>query len=220
MSQTQHADQLLPVADGRSTTRVAWRLLRARRGSLALTVAAFLVTGFAGIVPVLMIGRVVDVVRDDGTFAEVLAPVAVMLAAAVVAAVSTTVSTAALARTVAPALAEHVRNGRLAGIDRAHQVDIHDLAIEIEIGSFDAARLHDAGGIDQDIDAAERGDGIFHRPYRVVFPRHVTGQRQSRAADRLDPLHQAVEPVGPAGRCHYRGPRLGQCIGCRFTDSG
>ena len=85
MSQTQHADQLLPVADGRSTTRVAWRLLRARRGSLALTVAAFLVTGFAGIVPVLMIGRVVDVVRDDGTFAEVLAPVAVMLAAAVVA---------------------------------------------------------------------------------------------------------------------------------------
>lgn len=123
MSQTQHADQLLPVADGRSTTRVAWRLLRARRGSLALTVAAFLVTGFAGIVPVLMIGRVVDVVRDDGTFAEVLAPVAVMLAAAVVAAVSTTVSTAALARTVAPALAEL----REEVLDRALHLDSQQL---------------------------------------------------------------------------------------------
>lgn len=98
--------RLLPVADGRSTTALAWRLLRARRASLAVTIASFLVTGAAGIVPVLMIGRIVDVVRDGGTVRDVLVPVLAVVAAALVAAVSTTVSSAALARTVAPALAE------------------------------------------------------------------------------------------------------------------
>ena len=65
------AHDLLPVADARSTTALAWRLVRARRLSLLLTIASFLLAGLAGIVPVLMIGRIVDVARDGGDAATV-----------------------------------------------------------------------------------------------------------------------------------------------------
>ncbi|WP_374999870.1 ABC transporter ATP-binding protein [Aeromicrobium sp. CTD01-1L150] len=98
--------QLLPVADARATTALAWRLVRARVLSLVLTVISFLAAGFAGIVPVLMIGRIVDTVRDGGTTAEVTTSVVVMVAAGLAAGLFTTASAAALAQSVAPALAE------------------------------------------------------------------------------------------------------------------
>lgn len=98
-------DRLLPVADARSTATVAWRLLRSRRGALAVTVAAYLLGGLVGIVPVLMIGRVVDTVREDGPRSDVVAAVLVMVLAGVVAALLAALSTVALARTAAPALA-------------------------------------------------------------------------------------------------------------------
>lgn len=98
--------RLLPVADARSTTALAWRLVRRRRASLALTVASFLLAGFAGIVPVLMIGRVVDTVRQGGEISEVAVAVAVMVVAGLAAGLFTTLSSVALAQSVAPALAE------------------------------------------------------------------------------------------------------------------
>lgn len=100
------AHELLPVADARSTTALAWRLVRARRLSLLLTVASFLLAGFAGIVPVLMIGRIVDTVRDGGDAATVTGSALVMAVAGLAAGVFTTTSSMALAQSVAPALAE------------------------------------------------------------------------------------------------------------------
>lgn len=104
----EHTDRhrLLPVADARDTTAVAWRLVRARRVGLVVTVLSFLTSGFAGIVPVLMIGRVVDAVRDGGTTRDVVLPVVVMVLAGLTAGVFTTVSSMALAQSVAPALAQ------------------------------------------------------------------------------------------------------------------
>lgn len=99
------AERLLPVADARSTVRVAWRLVRARPATLMVTVGAYLLGGLAGIVPVLMIGRIVDTVRDDGPRADVVAAAGVMVAAGVAAALLAALSTASLARTAAPALA-------------------------------------------------------------------------------------------------------------------
>lgn len=97
---------LLPVADARRTTAVAWRLVRARRASLALTIASFLLTGFAGVVPVLMIGRIVDAVREGGTLREIVLAATVMVVAGLAAGLFSTLSSAALAQAVAPALAE------------------------------------------------------------------------------------------------------------------
>ncbi|MGQ2912019.1 ABC transporter ATP-binding protein [Aeromicrobium sp.] len=97
---------LLPVADARRTTAVAWRLVRARRASLALTIASFLLTGFAGVVPVLMIGRIVDAVREGGTLREIVVAATVMVVAGLAAGLFSTLSSAALAQAVAPALAE------------------------------------------------------------------------------------------------------------------
>lgn len=127
------ARTLLPVADGRSTTALSWRLIRTRRRSLAVTVAAFLVTGLAGIVPVLVIGRVVDVVRADGTGRDLVVPVVVMVVAGLVAALSTTVSTTALARTVAPALAEL-------------REDVLDRAVHLDSQQVEAAGVGDVLG--------------------------------------------------------------------------
>ncbi len=100
------AHDLLPVADGRSTTALAWRLVRSRRLSLVLTIASFLLAGLAGVVPVLMIGRVVDTVREGGETREVVVAVVVMLVSGLAAGLFTTTSTVALAQSVAPALAE------------------------------------------------------------------------------------------------------------------
>jgi ATP-binding cassette subfamily C protein len=99
------APQLLPVADARGTTAVAWRLLRPRRFDLAATVTTYVLGGLAGIVPVLMIGRIVDAVRDGGERSDVVVPSLVMALAGLAAGLFATLSSAALARTVAPALA-------------------------------------------------------------------------------------------------------------------
>lgn len=97
---------LLPVADARSTTALAWRLVRHRRLSLVATTLSFLVAGLAGIVPVIMIGRIVDTVRDGGSPGDITRAAVVMAVAGVAAGVFTTLSTMALAQSVAPALAE------------------------------------------------------------------------------------------------------------------
>ena len=97
--------RLLPVADARTTVRVARRLLRAQRRWAAATVAAFVLAGLAGLVPIVMIGRIVDTVDAGGDRRTLAETVVVIVVSALIAAVATAVSTAALARAVAPALA-------------------------------------------------------------------------------------------------------------------
>lgn len=118
---------LLPVADARRTTGVAWGLVRTRRRDLALTVATYVLGGLVGIVPVLMIGRIVDAVRDGGDRADVVVPSVAMALAGVLAGLFATLSSAALARTVAPALA-------------VLREDVLDRALHL-----DSARLERAG---------------------------------------------------------------------------
>ncbi len=97
--------ELLPVASGRDAVRRSWSLLRSHVGWLAVTVVAFLVAGIAGLVPVLMIGRVVDAAASGGDRSDVVTAVVGIVVAGLVAAVATGLSTASLARAVAPALA-------------------------------------------------------------------------------------------------------------------
>lgn len=122
--------ELLPVATARETTALAWRLVRARTTSLVLTVLTFLVAGFAGIVPVLMIGRIVDVVRDGGEPSAVRDAVLVIVVAGLLGALFTTLSIAALAQSVAPALA-------------ALREDVLDRALHLETQRIEAAGIGD-----------------------------------------------------------------------------
>lgn len=121
---------LLPVASGQATARRSWALVRDRGGWLSVTVAAFLVAGAAGIVPVLMIGRVVDAVESGGDRGDVVQAVLGILAAGAVAAGATALSTAALARTVAPSLA------RL-------REDVLDRALHLDTERIEAAGIGD-----------------------------------------------------------------------------
>ena len=98
--------QVLPVADARATTGLAWRLVRPRWLGAGLTVLSFLAAGLTGIVPVLMIGRIVDVVTDGGASTDVTRAVVVALAAGLGTGLFTAASAVGLARVVAPALAE------------------------------------------------------------------------------------------------------------------
>ncbi|WP_313408577.1 ABC transporter ATP-binding protein [Aeromicrobium sp.] len=121
---------LLPVASGRDTTRRGWRLLREQSGWLTVTVAAFLVAGLTGLVPVLMIGQVVDAVESSGDRDDVVRAVTWILAAGAVAAVATAMSTACLARAVAPALAQL-------------REDVLDRALHLETERIEAAGIGD-----------------------------------------------------------------------------
>jgi len=118
---------LLPVADGRSTTRRSWRMLREHRLWLAVTALAFVVAGLAGLVPVFMIGRVVDAVREGSGRDDIVRAAVVIAVSGVVAAVATALSTAALSRAVAPALA-------------SLREDVLDRALHL-----DSARIEEAG---------------------------------------------------------------------------
>jgi ABC-type multidrug transport system fused ATPase/permease subunit len=158
---------LLPVASARATAALAWRMVRSRVGSLVLTIVSFLVVGLAGVIPVLMIGRVVDAVREDADASVIHEAVIVMAASALVAAVFATLSMAALAHTVAPALAElreevldralHLDTARIeaAGIgdvvsrvgdDVRHLTEALDEAVPLLINSL-AAVLFTVGGL-------------------------------------------------------------------------
>ena len=98
--------QVLPVADARATAGLAWRLVRVRWLGVGLTVLSFLAAGLTGIVPVLMIGRIVDVVTDGGASADVTRAVVVALVAGLGTGLFTAASAVGLAHVVAPALAE------------------------------------------------------------------------------------------------------------------
>jgi ABC-type multidrug transport system fused ATPase/permease subunit len=124
------ADQLLPIASARATTALAWRLVAARRSSLALTVASFLASGLAGVVPVWMIGHVVDAVRDGAGAGEVRKAVLVMVMAALAGGALTALSSAALAHSVAPALA-------------VLREDVLDRALHLETERIEAAGVGD-----------------------------------------------------------------------------
>lgn len=113
----------LPIADGRTTARLAWRLLSRRPAALATTVAAFVVAALAGVVAPYVIGRLVDDVRADASVSVVWGWGAVLAVAAVVGGVATALSFTALARSAAPALAT-VREDVL---DRALHLDARTL---------------------------------------------------------------------------------------------
>ena len=119
-----------------------------------------------------------------------------------------------------PPCAQHVRHRRRAGVERAEQVDVDDPAVFVDVALLDAAGLHDARRIDQDVDAAELGDGILDRLDRIGLDRHVAGQRQRLAAGRLDLRGQPVEPVRAAGGYGDGRARRGQGNRRRRADPG
>ncbi|GGF55046.1 ABC transporter permease [Marmoricola endophyticus] len=100
------ARELLPTATGRDTARLAWTLVRRRPGAVWLTLLAFVGAGAAGVVPVWLIGQVVDAAfgEDASTGTVVRAALGIAVSAVVWGAL-TAVAIAALTRAVAPALA-------------------------------------------------------------------------------------------------------------------
>jgi hypothetical protein len=94
----------------------------------------------------------------------------------------------------------HRTDRRLAGVERAEQIDVDDPAPFLGRQAFDAARLDHPGRIDEDIDAAQPRHGRLDRADGLGFHRNVSGQRQGLAARRLDPRDQVMQPIGaPAG---------------------
>ena len=81
---TEAVDQLLPTASGRETWRVTRRLLRPHRGVTAAALTTLLLSTAAGLTVPPLLGRIVDVVLDEGTTAAV-DRLAVLLLAAVAA---------------------------------------------------------------------------------------------------------------------------------------
>ncbi|MRK01042.1 ATP-binding cassette domain-containing protein [Aeromicrobium sp. S22] len=130
MSTQAPTHDLLPVASARDTAVLAWRMVRGRAAGLALTITSFLVVGLAGIIPVLMIGRVVDAVRDGSDASVIHRAVAVMVVSGILGGVFATLSMAALAHTVAPALAQL-------------REDVLDRALHLETARIEAAGIGD-----------------------------------------------------------------------------
>jgi ABC-type multidrug transport system fused ATPase/permease subunit len=110
---------LLPVATRAEAGAELRRLVRRRRGILAVTAAAFLVQGVAGLVAPYLLGHIVDVVESGGEQSELVWPVVWIAVAAVVGGLATIASVALLARGVEPGLAEL----REEVLDRAVRLD-------------------------------------------------------------------------------------------------
>ena len=133
MTDAPASHQLLPVAAARETAALAWTVVRARIASLVLTIVSFLLVGVSGIVPVLMIGRVVDAVRDGAEVGEIQRAVVIMAVSAVVGGLCATLSMAALAHTVAPSIAQL-------------REDVLDRALHLESARIEAAGIGDVVG--------------------------------------------------------------------------
>jgi ABC-type multidrug transport system fused ATPase/permease subunit len=114
---------LLPVATRAEALTEARRLLRGRRGVLAGAAVAFVAQGLAGLVAPYALGRLVDLVRDGGTHADLVAPVVAIAVAALVGGAATIAAVALLARAVEPALAEL----REEVLDRAVHLDFAEV---------------------------------------------------------------------------------------------
>lgn len=96
---------ILPIASTRDTTRLAWHLLRQRRGVLTVAVLAFAGAGLCGVVAPWLLGSIVDAVREDAADSVITKAVIGIAVAAVLGGVLTAVATSFLARAGEPALA-------------------------------------------------------------------------------------------------------------------
>ncbi len=110
---------LLPIASRAETTRLAARMLRAHRGPLLVSAAAFVVVGLAGLVAPWILGDIVDTVTTDGDSSRVLHGALLIAAASVVAGIGTSLSVTYLAKSGEPALADL----REQALDRALHLD-------------------------------------------------------------------------------------------------
>src|SRR5690606_8758605 len=87
----------------------------------------------------------------------------------------------------APSIAQHVRNGRLMGIEHAVQIDAHDF-VELggrllQKGHFDA---QDTCTADQDVDAAELRHGLLYQAVDRGLVGHVGGDEATALAQSLN----------------------------------
>ncbi|MDT0200905.1 ABC transporter ATP-binding protein [Nocardioides sp. AE5] len=97
---------LLPIATRGETARLAWDLIRKRRGPLAGVVLSFTLAGLCALVPPWMLGHIVDLVTEGGTSREVWIAAGIIAGATVLGGLFTWASVAFLARAGEPALAE------------------------------------------------------------------------------------------------------------------
>ena len=97
---------LLTIATGRETARLAWDLVRSQRAAMALAVVTFAGAGVCGLVPPWVLGSMVDSVRSGDDPDAILRGGLVIALASLVGAVFAATSTMFLARAAEPALAE------------------------------------------------------------------------------------------------------------------
>ena len=106
---------ILPVADGRQTWRWLRRELRSRSGSVALTVVVGLLAAAMAVVPVYVLGVLVDRILDGSPPSVIVTIGIVVTGAAVLGAIASGASTYLIGRLGAVALADL----REAGVERA-----------------------------------------------------------------------------------------------------
>ncbi|KRF12843.1 ABC transporter ATP-binding protein [Nocardioides sp. Soil796] len=97
---------ILPIADRRETSRLAWQLMRRHPVALALATASFAIAGLAALVAPWMLGQIVDAVREGAPGSDINRYAVIIATAAVLGAVATWASVSFLARAGEPALAE------------------------------------------------------------------------------------------------------------------
>ncbi|MBO9568317.1 MAG: ABC transporter ATP-binding protein [Cellulomonas iranensis] len=96
----------LPVADPAATRRYAWQVLRAHRGGVAAAAVVLLAGAFAGLVPVWLVGRMVDAVASDAAPSRLWWSAAALVGALVGATALAAVARLLVARTFEHALAD------------------------------------------------------------------------------------------------------------------
>lgn len=97
---------LLPTADGRTTARLTWQLVRSHRAPLVLAIVSFIVAGLSALVAPWMLGRIANLVVEGGSSSAVTQAAIVIAVAAVVEGAATWASVTFLARAGEPALAQ------------------------------------------------------------------------------------------------------------------
>ena len=131
---------LLPIASGRETGRVFWRLVGVHRWLAVGSVLSSVAASVAAVLVPILLGRIVDLVNDRGTTTELVRLVAAIAIAGLAAGVLTAVSRYLVSRLGAEVCADL-------------REDVMDAALRMESARLEAAGAGDvASRVTEDVD--------------------------------------------------------------------
>ena len=120
--------------------------------------------------------------------------------------------------------AEHVRKGGSSGVEGGEEVGCHGAAIGGERLVFDGTDLDDSGVVDEDVDAAEVGDGVIDKVFGLRGVCEVGGDEKDRfgGSDGVaieQGVASADELIDVAGREDEAAAGATEALGERETEA-